>query len=145
MKRPGNEDIPRCSFCNKPQDAVRRLIASPGDQPRTYPEFSLGGPLMLGPIAIDYQLFWILGCGALMVILLTLFFNKTRANMMFCPTTKCRCSSGFKSSSSTELHGICFRLAFAALLVVARRVVFFSIFWVARFAFAISAPFPGRV
>ena len=36
MKRPGNEDIPRCSFCNKPQDAVRRLIASPGDQPRTY-------------------------------------------------------------------------------------------------------------
>jgi ATP-dependent Clp protease ATP-binding subunit ClpX len=36
LKRPGNEDIPRCSFCNKPRDAVRRLIASPGDQPRTY-------------------------------------------------------------------------------------------------------------
>jgi len=36
LKRPGNEDIPRCSFCNKPQDAVRRLIASPGDQPHTY-------------------------------------------------------------------------------------------------------------
>jgi branched-chain amino acid transport system permease protein len=55
------------------------VILTMGDQPRTYPEFSLGGPLMLGPIAIDYQLFWILGCGALMVILLTLFFNKTRA------------------------------------------------------------------
>ena len=36
MKRPGNEDTPRCSFCNKPQDAVQRLIASPGDQPRSY-------------------------------------------------------------------------------------------------------------
>ena len=55
------------------------VILTMGDQPRTYPEFSLGGPRMLGPIAIDYQLFWILGCGALMVILLTLFFNKTRA------------------------------------------------------------------
>lgn len=55
------------------------VILTLGDQPRTYPEFSLGGPLMLGPIAIDYQLFWILGCGALMVILLTLFFNRTRA------------------------------------------------------------------
>jgi len=36
LKRPGNEDTPRCSFCNKPQDAVQRLIASPGDQPRSY-------------------------------------------------------------------------------------------------------------
>ena len=50
-----------------------------GDQPRTYPEFTLGGPLKLGPIAIDYQLFWILGCGGLSVAALSLFFNRTRA------------------------------------------------------------------
>jgi branched-chain amino acid transport system permease protein len=49
-----------------------------GDQPRTYPEFTLGGPLKIGHVAIGYQLFWILGCGALMVGALTLFFNKTR-------------------------------------------------------------------
>jgi len=36
LKRPGNEDNPRCSFCHKAQDAVRRLISSPGDQPRSY-------------------------------------------------------------------------------------------------------------
>ena len=54
------------------------VILTLGDQPRTYPEFSMGGPLKIGHIAIDYQLFWILGCGALMVILLSLFFNKTR-------------------------------------------------------------------
>jgi ATP-dependent Clp protease ATP-binding subunit ClpX len=36
MKRTGSEETPRCSFCNKPQDSVRRLIASPGDQARTY-------------------------------------------------------------------------------------------------------------
>lgn len=54
------------------------VILTLGDQPRTYPEFSTGGPLKVGHIAIDYQLFWILGCGALMVILLSLFFNKTK-------------------------------------------------------------------
>jgi branched-chain amino acid transport system permease protein len=55
------------------------IILTMGDQPRTYPGFTAGGPLKLGPIAIGYQLFWILGCGALMVLLLTLFFNHTRA------------------------------------------------------------------
>jgi branched-chain amino acid transport system permease protein len=55
------------------------VILTLGDQPRTYPDFTLGGPLTLGPIAISYQLFWVLGCGALMVLLLTLFFNHTRA------------------------------------------------------------------
>ncbi|MBX6329198.1 MAG: branched-chain amino acid ABC transporter permease [Pseudolabrys sp.] len=54
------------------------IILTFGDQPRTYPEFTGGGPLKIGDIAIDYQLFWILSCGALMVGLLTLFFNKTR-------------------------------------------------------------------
>ena len=54
------------------------VILTMGDQPRTYPEFTAGGPLKIGQIAIGYQLFWVLGCGALMVGLLTLFFNKTR-------------------------------------------------------------------
>jgi branched-chain amino acid transport system permease protein len=54
------------------------VILTLGDQPRTYPEFTPGGPLKIGQVAIGYQLFWVLGCGALMVGLLTLFFNKTR-------------------------------------------------------------------
>ncbi len=49
-----------------------------GDQPRTYPEFTPGGPLKIGPIAFGYQLFWILGCGILMVAALSVFFQKTR-------------------------------------------------------------------
>ncbi len=36
MKRPTGEDIPRCSFCNKPQDAVHKLISSPGEQAKSY-------------------------------------------------------------------------------------------------------------
>ncbi|ABD85689.1 branched-chain amino acid ABC transporter permease [Rhodopseudomonas palustris] len=54
------------------------VILTLGDQPRTYPEFTSGGPLKIGPIAIGYQLFWVLGCGAVMVFALTQFFNRTR-------------------------------------------------------------------
>jgi ATP-dependent Clp protease ATP-binding subunit ClpX len=36
VKRQGNDDNPRCSFCQKSQDAVRRLIASPAEGPRSY-------------------------------------------------------------------------------------------------------------
>jgi len=53
------------------------VILTLGDQPRTYPEFTSGGPLKVGPIAIGYQLFWVLGCGAVMVFALTQFFNRT--------------------------------------------------------------------
>jgi ATP-dependent Clp protease ATP-binding subunit ClpX len=36
LKRPVTDEIVRCSFCNKPQDAARKLIAAPGDHPRAY-------------------------------------------------------------------------------------------------------------
>jgi branched-chain amino acid transport system permease protein len=53
------------------------VILTLGDQPRTYPEFTSGGPLKLGPIAVPFQLFWVLGVGALLVFALTQFFNRT--------------------------------------------------------------------
>jgi ATP-dependent Clp protease ATP-binding subunit ClpX len=36
LKRPGSEEVLRCSFCQKPQDAVTKLISSPGAHPRSY-------------------------------------------------------------------------------------------------------------
>jgi ATP-dependent Clp protease ATP-binding subunit ClpX len=36
LKRPVSEEALRCSFCQKPQDLVGKLISSPGDQPRAY-------------------------------------------------------------------------------------------------------------
>lgn len=60
------------------QIAIEKItILTLGDQPRTYDEFTLGGPLKIGSIAISYQMFWVLGCGALMVGLLYLFFTRT--------------------------------------------------------------------
>ncbi|MGO9274600.1 MAG: ATP-dependent Clp protease ATP-binding subunit ClpX [Terriglobia bacterium] len=36
MKRTGLDETLRCSFCQKNQEAVGKLISSPGDQPRAY-------------------------------------------------------------------------------------------------------------
>ena len=36
MKRIGTEETLHCSFCHKPQDAVGKLISSPGDAPRAF-------------------------------------------------------------------------------------------------------------
>jgi ATP-dependent Clp protease ATP-binding subunit ClpX len=36
VKRTGPEEPLRCSFCHKPQDAVKKLIASPGEHVRAY-------------------------------------------------------------------------------------------------------------
>jgi len=36
VRRTGTEEVLRCSFCHKPQDAVKKLIASPGEHPRAY-------------------------------------------------------------------------------------------------------------
>jgi ATP-dependent Clp protease ATP-binding subunit ClpX len=36
VKRPGNDESLRCSFCHKSQDVVGKLISSPSDYPRAY-------------------------------------------------------------------------------------------------------------
>jgi ATP-dependent Clp protease ATP-binding subunit ClpX len=36
LKRAGGEEILRCSFCQKTQDMVGKLVASPGDHPHAY-------------------------------------------------------------------------------------------------------------
>jgi ATP-dependent Clp protease ATP-binding subunit ClpX len=36
LKRPGTEELLRCSFCQKAQDSVAKLISSPGEHARAY-------------------------------------------------------------------------------------------------------------
>jgi ATP-dependent Clp protease ATP-binding subunit ClpX len=36
LKRPATDEVIRCSFCQKTQEAVGKLISSPGDDPRAY-------------------------------------------------------------------------------------------------------------
>ncbi len=75
-----------------------------GDQPRTFDEFTAGGPLKIGQLAIGYQLFWVLGCGtALMVLGLWAFFTHTRTGQrvagLLAEIGKPRRCWGFRSSA----------------------------------------------
>jgi branched-chain amino acid transport system permease protein len=61
------------------QTLVEKVTSlSAGSQPRSYDAFTPGGPLMIGAVAVSYQIFWIFGIGAVLVLLLWLFFTRTR-------------------------------------------------------------------
>jgi branched-chain amino acid transport system permease protein len=56
----------------------RSTLLLVGDQPKTLPMFTDRPPLMIGGVAISYQLLWIVGCSLAVVGLLALFFRTTR-------------------------------------------------------------------
>lgn len=56
----------------------RSTLILVGDQPKTLPMFTDRPPLMIGGVAISYQLLWIVGCSLAVVGLLALFFRMTR-------------------------------------------------------------------
>jgi branched-chain amino acid transport system permease protein len=56
----------------------RATLLAVGDQPKTLPNFVDFPPLMIGKIAISYQLLWIALTSILLVSLLALFFARTR-------------------------------------------------------------------
>jgi branched-chain amino acid transport system permease protein len=61
------------------QIVIERLtLLAIGDQPRTLPMFTDLPPLRILGIALSYQLFWILGCSALVIVGLTWFFASTK-------------------------------------------------------------------
>ena len=61
------------------QTIIERLtILTAGGQPRTFGNFTSGGPLKIAGVAISYQILWILGVSTLLVGLLWLFFARSR-------------------------------------------------------------------
>jgi len=55
----------------------RATLLIVGDQPKTLPVFTDRAPLMLGPVAVSFQLLWIVGASLLIVAALWLFFRLT--------------------------------------------------------------------
>jgi branched-chain amino acid transport system permease protein len=49
-----------------------------GDQPRTLPVFTDLPPLKLLGFAVNFQFLWILGCSAVLIVALALFFSSTK-------------------------------------------------------------------
>jgi branched-chain amino acid transport system permease protein len=61
------------------QIVIERLtLLIAGDQPKSLPNFTDHAPLMLGGVAIGYQLLWIIGTSALAIAALAVFFGATR-------------------------------------------------------------------
>jgi branched-chain amino acid transport system permease protein len=61
------------------QIVIERLtLLLAGDQPKSLPVFTDHPPLVLGGIAVGYQLLWIIGASALAIAALALFFGTTR-------------------------------------------------------------------
>jgi branched-chain amino acid transport system permease protein len=61
------------------QIVIERLtLIVAGDQPRTLPMFTDAPPLRLAGLAISFQFLWIVGCSALVIMLLAWFFASTK-------------------------------------------------------------------
>jgi branched-chain amino acid transport system permease protein len=56
----------------------RATLIVAGDQPRTLPMFTDYPPLRLAGLAISFQFLWIVGCSALVIVLLAWFFAATK-------------------------------------------------------------------
>ncbi|MEQ1615444.1 MAG: branched-chain amino acid ABC transporter permease [Hyphomicrobiaceae bacterium] len=55
----------------------RATLLMVGDQPKSIPVFTDLPPIRIGGVAIGYQILWIVGVSALMIFLLTQFFQRT--------------------------------------------------------------------
>jgi branched-chain amino acid transport system permease protein len=61
------------------QIVIERLtLIVAGDQPRTLPMFTDAPPLRVAGLAISFQFLWIVGCSALVIMLLAWFFAWTK-------------------------------------------------------------------
>jgi len=127
----------------------RATILTLGDETRTFGEFTAGGPLKLGSIAISYQLFWILGCGSLAVMALVYFFMKTSAGRALRACSQNREAAALLGIPVSRMLILSFALsaaigAFAGILVTPTQVTSFSAggsFGVAGFIAAIIGGF----
>ncbi len=127
----------------------RITILTLGDQPRSYDEFTAGGPLKLGDVAVGYQLFWILGGGALMVLLLWLFFTRTRTGRALRACSQNREAAALLGIPVSRMLLVSFALsaalgAVAGILVTPTQVTAFNVgtpFGVSGFIAAIIGGF----
>jgi branched-chain amino acid transport system permease protein len=61
------------------QIVIERLtLLAAGDQPRTLPVFTDLPPIRVLGLAVNFQFLWIVGCCALIIALLALFFSSTK-------------------------------------------------------------------
>jgi branched-chain amino acid transport system permease protein len=111
-------------------ERVTQIMA--GDQPRTLPVFTDLPPLRLFGFAVNFQFLWILGCSALVIILLGLFFSSTKTGKAMRACSINRDAAALQGIPVSRMLALAFALsaalgAFAGILITPTQYTAFNV------------------
>ncbi|WP_213739828.1 branched-chain amino acid ABC transporter permease [Bradyrhizobium sp. dw_411] len=111
-------------------ERITQIMA--GDQPRTLPVFTDLPPLRLFGFAINFQFLWILGCSALVIILLGLFFSSTKTGKAMRACSINRDAAALQGIRVSRMLALAFALsaalgAFAGILITPTQYTAFNV------------------
>jgi branched-chain amino acid transport system permease protein len=111
-------------------ERITQILA--GDQPRTLPVFTDLPPLRLFGFAINFQFLWILGCSALVIVLLALFFSSTRTGKAMRACSINRDAAALQGIPVSRMLALAFALsaalgAFAGILITPTQYTAFNV------------------
>jgi len=111
-------------------ERITQILA--GDQPRTLPVFTDLPPLRLFGFAINFQFLWILGCSALVIILLGLFFSATKTGKAMRACSINRDAAALQGIPVSRMLALAFALsaalgAFAGILITPTQYTAFNV------------------
>ncbi len=111
-------------------ERITQIMA--GDQPRTLPVFTDLPPLRLFGFAINFQFLWILGCSAMVIILLGLFFSSTKTGKAMRACSINRDAAALQGIPVSRMLALAFALsaalgAFAGILITPTQYTAFNV------------------
>ena len=111
-------------------ERITQILA--GDQPRTLPVFTDLPPLRLFGFAINFQFLWILGCSALVIVLLGLFFSSTKTGKAMRACSINRHAAALQGIPVSRMLALAFALsaalgAFAGILITPTQYTAFNV------------------
>jgi branched-chain amino acid transport system permease protein len=111
-------------------ERITQIMA--GDQPRTLPVFTDLPPLRLFGFAINFQFLWIVGCSAMVIILLGLFFSSTKTGKAMRACSINRDAAALQGIPVSRMLALAFALsaalgAFAGILITPTQYTSFNV------------------
>lgn len=103
-----------------------------GDQPRTLPVFTNSPPLRILGLAVNFQFLWIVGCSAIVIVLLGLFFSSTKTGKAMRACAINRDAAALQGIPVSRMLSLAFALsaalgAFAGILITPTQFTAFNV------------------
>jgi branched-chain amino acid transport system permease protein len=111
-------------------ERVTQILA--GDEPRTLPVFTDRPPLKLLGFAINFQFLWIVGCSAIVIVALALFFSSTKTGKAMRACSINREAAALQGIRVSRMLALAFALsaglgAFAGILITPTQYTAFNV------------------